>query len=253
VGALPALTGNQGHRCGADEAAAGHVLPIPINEVGKRTGDQFYRGHEPGSGIGKPGDPAYTILTDSRQGVAQPLAPLAFPANLSSTQVASTRDLSPALEAKNPTAVVQSTEPFAMDLVQVTSPTNMSRCIPGGPAPILAQTSQVVVGEPLAFTCKDHGQDVSVGVSPTMRAMNGEHANAGGQLATCQPPGWLVRRMMPCEYEDLQGMWPDHTGILIKGKVADDGPRYKACGNAWARNVFEWLGRRISAAHTAVT
>lgn len=39
----------------------------------------------------------------------------------------------------------------------------------------------------IAFTCKDHGADVSVEVAPTMRAMghSGSHANAGGQLAVC--------------------------------------------------------------------
>jgi DNA (cytosine-5)-methyltransferase 1 len=37
----------------------------------------------------------------------------------------------------------------------------------------------------VAFSCKDHGADASVGIAPTMRAMghSGSHANAGGQLA----------------------------------------------------------------------
>lgn len=41
----------------------------------------------------------------------------------------------------------------------------------------------------LAFSSKDSGADVSVEVTPTMRAMghSGSHANAGGQLAICAP------------------------------------------------------------------
>lgn len=39
----------------------------------------------------------------------------------------------------------------------------------------------------IAFSCKDHGGDASVEVSPTLRAMGhgGSHANAGGQVAVC--------------------------------------------------------------------
>lgn len=237
VGALTATTGDQGHRCGADEAAAGHVIAIPINEVGKRTGDQQYRGHAPGSGIGDVGDPAYTLMTDSRQGVAQPLA---FPANLSSTQVAATLDLCPALEAKNPTAVVQ---PFAFDERTITSPDNRSRVDPEAAVPTLHSRGTLSVG----FTCKDHGQDAGMEVSPTMRAMGhaGSHPNAGGQLAVVQLPAWRVRRLTPEEYEMLQGYWKGHTAILVNGRKAKDGPRYKACGNGWAMPVFAWIGRRI--------
>lgn len=35
----------------------------------------------------------------------------------------------------------------------------------------------------IAFTAKDHGQDVGDDIAPTLRAMEGRHANAGGQIA----------------------------------------------------------------------
>lgn len=35
----------------------------------------------------------------------------------------------------------------------------------------------------IGFTGKDHGQDVSEELSPTLRSMSGKHANAGGQVA----------------------------------------------------------------------
>lgn len=61
--------------------------------------------------------------------------------------------------------------------------------------------------------------------------------------------GYDVRRLMPLEYERLQG-FPDHfTRIPWKGKQAPycpDAPRYKALGNSMAVPVITWLGKRLS-------
>ncbi|EBB7908424.1 DNA cytosine methyltransferase [Salmonella enterica] len=61
--------------------------------------------------------------------------------------------------------------------------------------------------------------------------------------------GYDVRRLMPLEYERLQG-FPDHfTRIPWKGKQAPDcpdAPRYKALGNSMAVPVVTWLGKRLS-------
>lgn len=61
--------------------------------------------------------------------------------------------------------------------------------------------------------------------------------------------GYDVRRLMPLEYERLQG-FPDHfTRIPWKGKQADNCPdalRYKALGNSMAVPVITWLGKRLS-------
>ena len=57
-----------------------------------------------------------------------------------------------------------------------------------------------------------------------------------------------VRRLTPRECERLQGFEDDYTLIPWRGKPADqcpDGPRYKAIGNSMARNVMEWIGRRV--------
>ena len=53
-------------------------------------------------------------------------------------------------------------------------------------------------GQPIiAFSCKDYGNDATVDLSPTMRAMthSASHANAGGQLAIQSE--MAVRRLMP--------------------------------------------------------
>lgn len=58
--------------------------------------------------------------------------------------------------------------------------------------------------------------------------------------------GWRVRRLMPVECERLQGMPDNYTLVPYRGKLAADGPRYKAIGNSMAVPCVEWLGRRIA-------
>jgi DNA (cytosine-5)-methyltransferase 1 len=54
-----------------------------------------------------------------------------------------------------------------------------------------------------------------------------------------------VRRLTPRECERLQGFPDDHTLIPWRGKMAPDGPRYKALGNSMAVPVMRWIGERI--------
>ncbi len=125
----------------------------------------------------------------------------------------------------------------------------------------------------LAFSCKDHGADAGE-LAPTLRSMghDGSHANAGGQVAVAidwqnsaggpnseetfqtltkdRSPavmgGMQVRRLTPRECERLQGFPDDYTLIPRKGgKLAADGPRYKALGNSMA--VSRSCGGSVSA------
>ncbi len=57
---------------------------------------------------------------------------------------------------------------------------------------------------------------------------------------------WAVRRLTPLECERLQGFPDNYTAIPVRGKIAADGPRYKALGNSMAVNVMRWLGQRIT-------
>jgi DNA (cytosine-5)-methyltransferase 1 len=59
-------------------------------------------------------------------------------------------------------------------------------------------------------------------------------------------PGCAVRRLTPRECERLQGFPDDYTLIPWRGKMAPDGPRYKALGNSMAVPVMRWIGERIS-------
>lgn len=55
-----------------------------------------------------------------------------------------------------------------------------------------------------------------------------------------------VRRLTPTECERLQGFPDGHTLITYKGKLAPDGPRYKAIGNSMAVPIMRWIGQRIA-------
>jgi DNA (cytosine-5)-methyltransferase 1 len=137
----------------------------------------------------------------------------------------------------------------------------------------------------LAFSAKDHGNDAGE-IAPTLRGMghDGSHANGGGQLAvavrlhgsdgttsaasftdtssslcsrapggiensatTAAMHGMAVRRLTPRECERLQGFPDDYTLVEYRGRLAADGPRYKALGNSMAVPVMRWIGQRIAA------
>jgi site-specific DNA-cytosine methylase len=134
----------------------------------------------------------------------------------------------------------------------------------------------------VAFTGKDYGADAS-DIALTLRSMGHDdsHANGGGQvviavsgnqrgeirersvhasLNSSRSGGnqfdsvmqqsrteMAVRRLTPLECERLQGLPDNYTLVEYRGKLAADGPRYKALGNSMARPVMHWLGQRIAA------
>lgn len=59
-----------------------------------------------------------------------------------------------------------------------------------------------------------------------------------------------VRRLLPVEYERLQGLPDNHTQIPWRGRGAGSCPdslRYTAAGNSMAVPVVRWIGERIAA------
>ena len=56
---------------------------------------------------------------------------------------------------------------------------------------------------------------------------------------------WAVRRLTPLECERLMAFPDGYTAIPYRGKIAADGPRYKALGNSMSVNVMSWVGQRI--------
>jgi DNA (cytosine-5)-methyltransferase 1 len=63
---------------------------------------------------------------------------------------------------------------------------------------------------------------------------------------TAQPFGAeSVRRLTPVECERLMGFPDNFTLVPHNGKLAADGPRYRALGNSMAVPVVSWIGERI--------
>lgn len=143
----------------------------------------------------------------------------------------------------------------------------------------------------VAFSAKDYGADVNE-IAPTLRGMGhkSSHANGGGQLAvairlhgadgttstasftetssslcsrapggvensttTAVMHGMAVRRLTPRECERLQGFPDDYALVEYRGRLAADGPRYRALGNSMAVPVMRWIGQRIAAVHEIVS
>ena len=112
---------------------------------------------------------------------------------------------------------------------------------------IAALSSQHASGDSapcVAFATRgrDGHAEIEVGdeIANALRTSPGSHYSSGIVLPAA------VRRLTPRECERLQGFPDDHTLIPWRGKMAPEGPRYKALGNSMAVPVMRWIGERIS-------
>jgi DNA (cytosine-5)-methyltransferase 1 len=101
----------------------------------------------------------------------------------------------------------------------------------------------------VAFTL--HGNDGTSSTATPTEVAGSVRTKAPGSIenssTTVAQHGMAVRRLTPRECERLQAFPDDYTLVEYRGKLASDGPRYKALGNSMAVVVMRWLGRRISA------
>lgn len=170
---------------------------------------------------------------------------IAFPAELSGTQVASAEDRSPALSVKHTMAV-------AFDTTQITSPGNYSQPKDGDPCHPLAATAHVPA---VAFTQNQREELREIEISGALSAEPGTHQQAyvaqpftimergreGGSNLEYRNDGtsnailtsnggrgglgvgaiatqWQVRRLTVTECERLQGYPENHTMIEFGGR-----------------------------------
>jgi DNA (cytosine-5)-methyltransferase 1 len=101
---------------------------------------------------------------------------------------------------------------------------------------------------PTAFDCKAGGK-TGFAIGDVPGSIRGD-GHGGGHAAVAlsmreEPHKWAVRRLTPEECEALQAIPRGYTLIPWRGKLAPDGPRYKALGNSFAVNVIRWIGHRI--------
>jgi DNA (cytosine-5)-methyltransferase 1 len=243
---IPQIVGSIDCRIGAQRAQnaqAGHMLPM------------FYdmkQHHNP--------QPSDTVqLTTSNcatvRGDTPLVQPIAFPANLSGTQCASTENLAPSMGAKNPTAVMQ---PIPIhDQATRHAGKNGDKTMgkgnglgigqPGDPMNTLTKGDSHAVAyniSPGKGELKDDIHVTDAHISKTIDASASNPAMHQGGSAIVQ--AMAVRRLTPVECERLQG-FPDNYSNIPWRKAAEspDGPRYKALGNSWAVPVVAWIGKRI--------
>ena len=214
------------------------ALPIPIQEC------MVSRANLKGTGIGQEGDPMFTLQAAQPHGVAHPAvfdttqitsatnrsnpqpgdachplaagahAPaIAFPANLSATQHASTVNLSPALGAKNPTAVAHAIQAGALRV----NPASGPDC--------------VGVQADHAYTLEARSE-----VQAVQTAM---------QVRRLTPTECERLQGFPDGYTAIP--WRGKPA-----DQCPDGPRYKALGNSWAVPNVRWIGQRIEAVRSVL-
>jgi len=168
TGTIGGTSPGGGWRVGADEAAAGQLLPVvtPILEPTKRAGKKGEK--KDGSGLGRPGDPMFTLQAGAQHGITV--------ADYGGNDTSGPRDIASCLNAKG-----------GASRMDFESETLIAHTLRGGGFD--ASEDGMGRGTPIipvtAFSCKDDGRVATVDLSPTMRSMmfDKSHANAGGQLA----------------------------------------------------------------------
>jgi DNA (cytosine-5)-methyltransferase 1 len=236
----------------------------------------LYENHPNDSRVTGPHDVAPSCV--SRYGTGGGNVPLvqeaiAFPATMSGTQCAKTKNLSPAICSVNQTAIafepgIATREGNESRFVKELSPTLRKEMGDNQVAVAFPIDTQNMTeghasggkghgnnGDPSFTLTKGHSHAVAVDVYN--QAIDGNTAatltSACGGTNTSGPKAMqsmAVRRLTPKECERLQGFNDDHTLIPWRNKPADqcpDGPRYKALGNSMAVPCMAWIGKRIDA------
>ena len=161
-------------------------IAVRHNALGKGTG----------FGIGKNGDPAYTLLENHSHAVA-----------------------------------VLNADAYGFDLQQITSKTNRSQLKEVQPVLCKAGRPHCVIRK--AYTGSSFG-GMTEGVG-TLRAAGGDNGGGSESLIVSPPPPrFIVRRLTPIECERLQGFPDGWTEYGHDGKPLCDTARYQALGNAVA-------------------
>jgi site-specific DNA-cytosine methylase len=212
------------------------------------------------TGVGEPGDPAYTLgVQTAVQAVAYPISSDALrgegvmqtPGPDAAGRVrlrdpglgvGSAHDPSFTINASVPPAVayVFGSHAGAADGDACNESHDSGGPVGGG------------VSEELAYSLRA-GRTQSVCVTGeqthTLRAdgFDASEDGTGRRTPIVASSAVMVRRLTPTECEFLQGMPRDFTLIERKGKPAADGPRYKALGNSMAVPVMRWIGERLAA------
>jgi C-5 cytosine-specific DNA methylase len=210
-------------------ASANPGAVIPILEAGARTGAST---DDPraGIGIGADGDPMFSLQSGKQHAIAFS----------SKDHGADASELAPTLRSMGHDgshANWGGQVAVAFDTTQATSAANRSNPKEGDPCHPLASGAHAPA---VAF------QEAQTGVREYAEA-GSLRANGPGHdpVGTRVREGMAVRRLTPRECERLQGFTDDYTLVQHRGKLAADGPRYKALGNSMAVPCISWILSRM--------
>lgn len=282
------LKAAEGSRATCHVVVENEPIPIDLRQAsrgGKVTNKRAEgsSGGPPGTGIGKPGDPAYTV---SERGQAVAMPPVMAFRNNSTGDDGFGRDVAPAMtNGGGPIAVAIPVLAFDSKKdgcdAHEHAPTlramnhDTSWLNGGGQVGVVAWgiSSDAVdrSGEGDGSAAERAGLGITEDFSPSLRARGNnsvaatfrkgsENPKAGLQYAegislpvTTVPDDLIlhyksvVRRLTPRECERLQGMPDDHTMVPWRGKDAPDSQRYRVVGNSMAVPVLRWIGSRLLA------
>lgn len=98
----------------------------------------------------------------------------------------------------------------------------------------------------LAIRGREGGADIETREDGTSNAILTPSGGRAGMGAGAICTRMAVRRLTPTECARLQGFPGHYLDIIIRGKPAADGPKYRALGNSMAVNCMSWIGQRIS-------
>lgn len=196
-------------------------------------------------------------------GAARESTLITFPAQMSGTQFhCSDNQVSQTLTARNPTAICY---PTSRDHRQKDGSQECSGACRETEPSTTQETFSNVLSVALRGRDGDLTAELGDTISTSLRSAEGG-ANKAHVLDDV-----AIRRLMPVEYERLQG-FPDHYTLIPVNKrvsleadrvawlrqyfpdmseedmhrLAADGPRYKALGNSMAVPVMAWLMKRIT-------
>ena len=234
---LRAMPHQESHANGGGQMA----VAMPILEVGKRTGIST---DDPraGLGIGKEGDPMYTLQAGAQHGVAYPL------------------DLRNAVRNPDKHDAVNR-QGLGLGADGDPAPTISTAFVPGVAAyafqPRIARNGRGDMGDLVNALNAQSGETGKGDAAPCVAVADtlGVGGNqTSGFKSEVVAASMAVRRLTPEECESLQGFPQGYTRIPWKMKAAGDcpdGPRYRALGNSMAVNVMRWIGERIKASAAA--
>lgn len=235
------------HAPGRDVDSEQTYVAVPLQEVGKRTGIST-DDRRAGVGIGKDGDPMFTLLASAQHGIAF-MADDYKDGGYEECDTA--RPLTTSADRTRAAPVIAfSGKDYGADAGEV-APTLRSMGHDGSHANGGGQVA-VAISEVTTLAIRGRGEshDLETRTDGTANALLTPNGGRAGIGVGAIHFGMQVRRLTPVECCRLQGFPDDYLSqVPWRGKATPpDGPMYKALGNSFAVPVVRWIGEQIEKA-----